>query len=116
MNYDIVFIPSFRRSIRKLKKRFPGVKKDVRLAIDILSENPRLGALIPRGSDVRKLRVRSSDMKRGKSGGYRLLYHFDDEAGSISLLLLYAKSDRENITLGDIRKLLEEPDGEKTCF
>jgi len=34
VDMDIVFIPSFRRSIRKLKKRFPGVKKDVRLAID----------------------------------------------------------------------------------
>ncbi|MDM8551961.1 hypothetical protein QUF72_17890 [Desulfobacterales bacterium HSG2] len=108
MNYDIVFGPSFKRGIRKLKKRFPSVKKDIALAVDILLENLELGVLIPGGSDVRKLRVRNSDIKRGKSGGYRLLYHFDDEAGSISLLLLYAKSNRENITSGEIRKLLEE--------
>jgi len=82
MNYDIVFGPSFKRGIRKLKKRFPSVKKDIALAVDILLENPELGVLIPGGSDVRKLRVRNSDMKRGKSGGYRLLYHFDDEGAA----------------------------------
>ncbi|RLC19195.1 MAG: hypothetical protein DRI57_07485 [Deltaproteobacteria bacterium] len=50
-------------------------------------------------------------LSRGKSGGYRLLYHSDDDAGCISLLLLYAKCDRENITSGEIRKLLEELGG-----
>ena len=42
MNYDIVFASSFRRGIRKLKKRFPSVRKDVGLAIEILLENPEL--------------------------------------------------------------------------
>jgi len=67
----------------------------VGLAADILPENPEPGVLIPGGSEVLKLRVRSSDMKRGRSGGYRPPYHFDDDIASISLLLLYAKSDQE---------------------
>ena len=108
MNYEIILTPSFKRRIRKLKKRFPLVKKDVRIAAEILLENPELGAMIPGASDVRKLRVRNSNLKRGKSGGYRLLYHFDRQAMRIGLLLLYAKSDRENITLKEIWNFLEE--------
>ncbi len=86
-------------------------KKDVKAAIEILLENPKLGVLIPGGSEVRKLRIRNSDLRQGKSGGYRLLYCLNYEiTDRICLLLLYAKSDRENITSGEIQKLLEGSD------
>jgi len=106
MNYNVILGRYFKLSVKKLEKRFPSVKKDVRLAVEVLLENPELGVLIPDSSGVRKLRLRNSDMKRGKSGGYRLLYLFDETAESISFLLLYAKSDRENITQHEIQQLL----------
>ena len=81
MNCDVVFSASFKRSIKKLKKRFPSVKNDTRLALEVLLENPELGILIPEGSGVRKLRVKNSDLKRGKSGSYRLLYYFEEQTG-----------------------------------
>jgi len=108
MNYNVIFGNSFKRSVKKLEKRFPCVKKDVRTAVEVLLENPELGVLIPDGSGIRKLRLRNSDMKRGKSGGYRLLYLFDQTSESIYFLLLYAKSDRENITQHEIQELLEQ--------
>jgi mRNA-degrading endonuclease RelE of RelBE toxin-antitoxin system len=109
MNYNIVFGPSFKRSLKNLQKRFPSVKRDVELAIEILLENPRLGTVIPGGSGVRKLRVKNSDIQRGKSGGYRLLYYLEEhERQCLVLLLLYAKSDQENITLQEIQQLLQE--------
>ena len=108
MSFDIIFSPSFKQSIRRLEKRYPSVKKDVRLAIEVLSENPNLGVLIPGGFGVRKLRIRNSDVKRGKSGGYCLLYHIRETEAAICLLLLYAKSDKENITSNEIRLLLED--------
>lgn len=106
---DVIFGTGFKKSIKKLKKRFPSVKKDTRLAIEVLLGNPKLGVLIPESSGVRKLRVNNSDMKRGKSGSYRLLYYFEEQTEEcIYLLLLYAKSDMENITSHEIQKLLDE--------
>jgi len=91
-----------------LEKRFPSVKKDVGLAVEVLLENPEIGVLIPDGSGVRKLRVKNSDMKKGKSGGYRMLYLFDKISEHICILMLYAKSDRENITQHEIQQLSDE--------
>ncbi|QTA79438.1 RelE/ParE toxin domain-containing protein [Desulfonema limicola] len=98
MKYSIKFGRTFKQSIKKLKKRYPSVKKDVEIGIEVLLDNPRLGVLIPGGSGVRKPRLRNSDVKRGKSCSYRMLYYFEDqEAGCIFLLLLYAKSDISRI-------------------
>ncbi|GAK60824.1 toxin-antitoxin system, toxin component, RelE family [Candidatus Vecturithrix granuli] len=109
MHYEIVLGPSFKRSVKVLKKRFPSVTRDVELAIEVLLENPHLGAVIPGSSGVRKIRIKNSDLTRGKSGGYRMLYYIEDqERQCLYLLLLYAKADRENITLREIQQLLQE--------
>ncbi len=111
MNYDVVFGHAFKRSIKKLKKRYPSVSRDVKTAVEVLLDNPRLGVLIPGCPGVRKLRIRNSDVKRGKSGSYRMLYYSEDkEANRILFLLLYAKSDRESITPQEIQRLLEDAD------
>lgn len=109
MPYDIVFGPAFKRCIKVLKKRFPSVKHDVALAIEILFENPTIGSIIPGASGIRKLRLRNSDRSQGKSGGYRMLYYFEDHQGQrLYLLLLYAKSDRETVSLREIQALIED--------
>ena len=92
-----------------MKKKFRSVKKDVKTAVEVLLENPELGAEIQGGSGVRKLRVKNSDLKRGKSGGYRLIYCIDEEKKyKLYLLLLYSKSDQENISENELKKLIEE--------
>jgi mRNA-degrading endonuclease RelE of RelBE toxin-antitoxin system len=107
--YDIVLGPAFIRCIKVLKKRFPSVKRDVELAIEILLENPAIGSVIPGASGVQKLRVRNSDLSQGKSGGYRLFYYFEDhQSQRLYFLLLYAKSDRETVSLREIQALIED--------
>ena len=109
MSYNVVLAPSFKHSIRKLQKRFRHVKNDVGVAVRVLLQTPRLGVVIPGGSGVRKLRVRNTDLSKGKRGGYRLLYYVEDEpAPTIYLLLLYAKSDREDITRQELKQLLDK--------
>ena len=74
MSYNLVLTPSFKHSVRKLKKRFRHVKDDVGVAIRVLLQTPRLGLVIPGSFGVRKLRVRNTDLAKGKRGGYCLLY------------------------------------------
>jgi len=109
MSYKIVFTSSFEYSIKKLKKRYRHVKNDTHAAIQVLLQTPKLGAVIPGGFGVRKLRLRNSDLRKGKSGGYRLIYYVRDEPEqTIYLLLLYAKSDRPNITQRELKALLDD--------
>lgn len=54
-----------------------------------------------------------TDLPKGKSSGYRLLYIVEDQpTPTIYLLLLYAKSDQEDVTSHELRELLDELAGE----
>lgn len=109
MSYKVVLTTRFKRNVERLVRRFPHVKEDVRIAIQTLAQTPRLGVVIPGGEGIRKLRLRNTDLSRGKSGGYRLLYYVEDQPGqTLYLLLLYAKSDQDDITRQELQQLLDE--------
>ncbi len=109
MSYKVILTRSFKSSVERLVKRFPHVKEDVRIAIQTLIQTPRLGVVIPGGEGVRKLRVRNTDLSKGKSSGYRLLYYIEDQPEqTLYLLLLYAKSDQADTTRHELQQLLDE--------
>ncbi len=109
MGYRIVLATSFKRCVKRLKRRFPHVSDDVRAAVQQLLENPRKGVVIPGGSGARKERVVNTNLDKGKSGGYRLIYWVEEQpAPTIYLLLLYAKSDRDDVTRRELEQLLNE--------
>ena len=108
-SYRVVYGPSFKRCIKKLAKSFRHLKGDVRTAIRVLLKSPDIGVVIPGGSGVRKLRVRNTDLRKGKRSGYRLLYYIKGQpVPTIYLLLLYAKSDQEDVTRRELKQLLNE--------
>ena len=111
MNYSIILSSTFKRSIRRLKRRYPRVQDDMSEAITVLQKSPRLGVVIPHSNGVRKMRVRNRDAQRGKSGGYRLIYYVVDEPQErLTLLFAYSKSDRSDITQAELQTFLEELD------
>lgn len=77
MSYRIVLAASFLESIKRLKRKYPQANADAKIALQVLIENPLLGVMISGGGGARKVRVRNSDLRRGKSGGYRLVYFVD---------------------------------------
>lgn len=109
MSYKVVLAESFRKSLKRLKKRFPQINQDVESMIEQLTEKPELGPVIPGGAGTRKVRVSSSDLKRGKRGGYRLIYYTEETPEPmLYLLLIYAKSDQADVSRQALRKLLDE--------
>jgi mRNA-degrading endonuclease RelE of RelBE toxin-antitoxin system len=109
MSYNVVLTSSFKQSVKRLQKRFRHVKEDIRVAIQALLQSPKLGVVIPGGFGVRKIRVRNTDLSKGKRAGYRLIYYIQDQPEpNIFLLLLYAKSDRDDITRQELKQLLQE--------
>jgi len=74
-SYRIHLAGSFKRDVKKLERRFRHIKNDVRTAISLLTKDPKVGVVIPGSSGMRKLRIPNRDQRRGKSGGYRLIYY-----------------------------------------
>lgn len=113
MTSKFVYMPLFERSIKHLKKRYPNIISDIEPTLETLETSPRIGSVIPKDYGVRKLRIASRDMRRGKSGGFRLLYKLaSDEADEtiIYLLFIYAKSEQADVTRTQLEALIQDID------
>ena len=58
------------------------------------------------GYTVFKVRLKNSDIKKGKNAGYRVLYQLKDFT-YILLVVIYSKSDQSNIATDKIRAIIE---------
>jgi len=109
MNYEIIPLPEFERQVIRLRRKYRNIKTDPLGLQQVLLADPQSGDPIPglRGK-VYKLRLASSDLTRGKSGGYRVIYYFIHSDSHIYLLTIYPKSEKENIQVSEIAKLLRQ--------
>ncbi len=106
------FTPEFKRKLKKPAKRYPHIRADVQPVLDRIQTGEIIGAQIP-GIDyaIFKVRIRNRDARKGKRGGYRLLYYLKTET-TIILITIYAKSDQSDISAEQIRrivKIFDEP-------
>ena len=60
---------------------------------------------------VFKVRARNSDVQKGKSGGYRVIYYLKTET-QILLVTMYSKSEQSDITSAEIREILKRAEAE----
>ncbi len=100
------FTPEFKRNLQKLVKRYRHIRADVQPVLDQLQTGVVIGTQVP-GIDyaIFKVRVRNRDARKGKRGGYRLLYYLKTKT-SIILIIIYAKSDRSDISAAQIRRIV----------
>jgi mRNA-degrading endonuclease RelE of RelBE toxin-antitoxin system len=122
MSFRLRVTNRFERCVKNFKRRFPKITKDVSQAVEQLQTNPQQGTIIPDDYNIRKMRVASSDMQRGKSGGFRLLYKLssddeisaEDEETVMTLLYLYAKVDQSDVSASFLEILNEDDDTEQS--
>jgi hypothetical protein len=55
---------------------------------------------------VLKARLASSDMRKGKGKGYRVIYYLSQKENIIYLLTIYAKAYKENISVAEIKEII----------
>jgi len=98
---------TFKRNLRNLSKKYRHIWSDIKPIIKKLETGDLPGVQIS-GIDyqVFKLRVKNSDIQKGKSGGYRLIYYVKTEQGII-LLTIYPKSEKTNITNQEIINIIQ---------
>jgi mRNA-degrading endonuclease RelE of RelBE toxin-antitoxin system len=68
-----------------------------------LAGQPEAGAVIKGTGGLRK--VRWSVGARGKRGGVRLIYYWSKPLDRILMLLIYSKSERDDLTPGQLKTL-----------
>jgi len=102
--------PEYKRNLKTLVKKYRNIRADVQPIIEQLQEGNFLGdRLSGFGSDyfIYKLRVQNSNIRKGKSGGYRLIYLVESET-SILLLTIYSKSEQEDLSVNAVKSIVDE--------
>jgi mRNA-degrading endonuclease RelE of RelBE toxin-antitoxin system len=104
---EIKFAPEFERQFRTLSKRYRQIRWDVRGLITQLQTGILPGDKLSGLSITAfKVRVKNSDLQKGKSAGYRIIYQVETPT-KIILLTIYSKSDRANIGATEIEEIIE---------
>lgn len=107
---SIRFTPEFQQKLKKLAKKYRQIRKDLNPVLERLIQGETLGEQISGvGYTVMKLRIKNSDIQKGKSGGYRLIYWLE-LSDSVVLLDIYSKSDQSNIEVSEIREIINRFD------
>ena len=103
---QIKVTPEFKRSLRTLAKRYRNIRSDIQLIIDQLQAGEIIGEPIPGiRYTVFKVRVKNSNIQKGKSGGYRFIYYLKTSS-EIILVTIYSKSDQGDIASDVINKIV----------
>lgn len=99
---------TFNRNLHALSKKYRSIRNDIQPIIEQLERGELPGDRISGiGYEVFKLRVKNSDIRKGKSSGYRLLYYVKTTT-AIILLTLYPKSEQVDIAADKIRSIIVE--------
>jgi mRNA-degrading endonuclease RelE of RelBE toxin-antitoxin system len=102
----VEYTPEFKRNLRALAKKYRHIRSDVQPVIDQLQAGEVIGDQVPRTRyPIFKVRVRNSDIQKGKRSGYRLLYHLKTPTNVI-LVTIYSKLDQADISAEQIRRIL----------
>ncbi len=73
-----------------------------------LVNHPEAGDIIPESGGLRKIRWAAKG--RGKRGGVRVIYYYQNSFGTIWFLTIYAKNEASSIPVSILRKIKEELD------
>jgi mRNA-degrading endonuclease RelE of RelBE toxin-antitoxin system len=105
---QVSLAPAFQRDIKRLRKKYPHIQQDIQPFIDQLVDGETPGDQIQAtGYTVYKARLPNRDARRGKSGGYRVIYYIRTPV-QIVLLTIYSKSERSDAGADDIQAIITD--------
>ena len=110
MNVEVIIAETFNPEFKRLRKKYRSIQSDVDNLIADLRVNPLQGTDI--GRNLRKVRMAISSKGKGKSGGARVITHviIEVEDTAVKLLTIYDKADKENLSEGELNRLLKRND------
>ena len=104
----VEYTPEFKRSLRKLARKYRSIRTDVKPVIKRLQIGDLIGDQVTgTGNILFKARVRNSDIQKGKRSGYRLIYWLRTSK-DIILVTIYSKLDQGDISTKEIRRIIKQ--------
>lgn len=114
LSIEIAITPRFQRDLRELAKRYRSIRSDIQPLIDQLQAGEIPGDRIAGIKyQVFKVRVKNSNIQKGKSGGYRVIYYLKNAQGII-LTTIYSKSDLTDVSNEIIEQAIAQYEEENT--
>jgi len=95
----IFFTGHFKRQLIKLMKKFPRAGEDL---LDV-TEKLNIANEVSIGKSIYKVRIGSSDMNKGKSGGFRAYVYFYRRKELLVPLCIYAKTEHVSISENELQ-------------
>lgn len=104
----ISYTPEFKRNLRVLAKKYRHIRSDVEPIIEQITAGDVVGDQIPgTGYTMYKVRIRNSDLQKGKRSGYRMIYYLKTQT-DVVLITIYSKSEQADISAQQIRRIVQE--------
>jgi mRNA-degrading endonuclease RelE of RelBE toxin-antitoxin system len=109
--FYIRFTPEFKRNLRVLAKKYRHIRTDIQPVINEIESGNFIGDRIPgtKGHIIFKVRVRNTDIRKGKRSGYRFIYYLKTHS-EVVLITIYSKNEQSDISSEQIRRILNEYD------
>ncbi len=106
MQIQVEFTPEFKRNLRALAKKYRHIRSDVEPVVEQLQAGKIVGDQVTGlRCSIFKVRVRNSDILKGKRSGYRLIYQLKTPR-KIVLVTIYSKLDQSDISAKQIRSII----------
>jgi mRNA-degrading endonuclease RelE of RelBE toxin-antitoxin system len=104
----VSYSDAFKQQLRRLSRKYRRIRSDVQPLISQLEAGETPGDQIQGvGYAVYKVRVRNSDAKRGKSGGYRMIYYLPTQ-DSVLLVTIDSKTEQSDIDDAEVARIISE--------
>lgn len=104
MSFQLKVTPDFKRSFKRLAKKYRSLPSEINELMQQLKEQPHKGKTIGHGCYKVRLAIASKD--QGKSGGARVLTYVRIVGETVFLLAIYDKSEQDSISDQQVRALL----------
>jgi len=103
MSYKVVILPHFRRQFKLYIRKYKHLKEAVIEVLEQFNKNSHTSL----GNNVYKVRVKSDDLRKGKSKAFRLIILLIEKDSFLVPITVYFKGDMENIAKNELKKHLE---------
>ena len=104
MSYSVQSIAVFEKQAKRLVKKYSSLKVELQVLVNSLKETPEQGT--PIGNNCFKIRVAVASKGKGKRGGARVITNYVVSDGTVYLLSIYDKSEKDTLTAKEIADLL----------
>ncbi|MGC4130613.1 MAG: hypothetical protein QM564_13905 [Bergeyella sp.] len=110
MSYSVFPSDKFKREAKRLVKKFPSLRQELKDLNAVLEKEPQTG--ISLGNETYKIRLAVKSKGKGKSGGVRIITYIVTENKEVYLLTIYDKSEFDSIDIKTIKIIIESLNNE----